>query len=134
MNLTEKTAYLKGLIEGMDLNKDDKCTRIFKEIVGILEDMAISVCDLDDEVETLNGIVDEIDEDLGEIEEFVYGDDDKDDDFNEDDYDEVECPECGTLVYIDDDCDLDDLECPECKKRFKYDFKCDCGCDHGEPK
>ena len=78
MTLTEKVAYLKGLAEGLDLKKDDKETKIFEAIFDILEDLALTVTDIDEDLSAVEEFVDAIDEDLDELEEFVYCDDDDD--------------------------------------------------------
>lgn len=133
MTLTEKVAHLKGVIEGMEL-ADDKNSKLIKEIADILEDMAMTVSDLEDDTATLYDYVDELDQDLGEVEEYVYDveDDDCDccdcDDCCEDEVVEVTCPKCGATVFLDiDDDDFDDIICTECGEHF--DCCCDCDCD-----
>ena len=96
MTLTEKVAYLKGLAEGLDLKKDDKETKIFEAIFDILEDLALTVTDIDEDLSAVEEFVDAIDEDLDELEGYVY-----------EDLDDCCCD--------DDDCDCccDDEECIE---------------------
>lgn len=40
MTLTEKTAYIKGLVEGLELNADEKEVKVINAIIGLLDDMA----------------------------------------------------------------------------------------------
>ena len=91
MTLTEKVAYLKGLMEG--LNTDDKVIGL---IADILSDMAGEIQGMQDDMEEISEVVDTIDEDLGELEKDFY------------DIDEDECG-CGHHHY-DDCCDDDDDE------------------------
>lgn len=130
MTLTEKVAHLKGVIEGMEL-ADDKNSKLIKEIADILEDMAMTVADLEDDTATLYDYVDELDQDLGEVEEYVYEVDDDDCDCCDccdDEVVEVTCPKCGATVFLDvDDDDFDDIICTECGEHF--DCCCDCDCD-----
>ena len=126
MTLTEKVAHLKGLMEGLDINDSTKEGKVLKYIADILEDMALSVCDLEDETDTLNQYIEEIDEDLGMLEDDFYEDYDDDDcdcDCCCDDDDicefyEVTCPSCGEPVYIDDSIDPSRVICPSCNAEF----------------
>ncbi len=137
MNVSEKAAYIKGLIEGMSLDTDKGEGKVLAAMADLLEDISLSILDLEDETATLNDYIEELDEDLGAVEEDLYCDDDcdccdcDDDDYCDcddcdDDCDccdcceclELECPECGEPVYIDE-CDIeeiDELECPSCGK------------------
>ena len=112
MNLTEKAAYIRGLMEGMDLDRDAKETKILTAIVDLLDDMSLTVCDMEDSQAELEDYVEELDEDLGSVEEELYGDDcdccdDEDDGFHY----KTECPNCGEEIEIECDCD-----CEECGK------------------
>ena len=138
MTLTEKVAYLKGLAEGLDLKKDDKETKIFEAIFDILEDLALTVTDIDEDPSAVEEFVDVIDEDLDELEEYVYCDDD--DDFcccddDEDDLYELECPSCGEEIFLDEEMlDEEYIECPACGEKLELDIDwddCDCDCDCG---
>lgn len=114
MTLTEKVSYLKGLMDGLDIDTTKKEGKLLKAIVDILDDAALTVSDLEDEMAQVSGQVDEIDEDLAALEEDFYElDDEEDEDFDEDDYFEVECPNCGQEIYFDEDIALDgQVECP----------------------
>jgi len=72
MDIGEKVAYLKGLAEGLEISSDSKNGRngkILKGILDVLEDIADSIQNLEEENELLENYIEEIDEDLGEIEE-----------------------------------------------------------------
>ncbi len=136
MTLTEKVAYLKGLAAGLDLDKDSKETKIFEAMFDILEDMALTVNEIDEDLGEIEEIVDAIDEDLDELEEYVYCDDE---DFcccdDEDDLYEVECPSCGEEIFLDDEMlEEEFIECPACGEKLELDIDfddCDCDCDCG---
>ena len=83
MNISEKAAYLKGLINGMEYDASSKEGKLFAGIIDLLEDLAASVQDLEDETATLGDYVEELDEDLGALEEECYGCDCCDDDDDE---------------------------------------------------
>lgn len=128
MTITEKVAYLKGLMDGLDLDKSTKEGKVLAAMADILEDIALTVADNCDQI-------DAIDEDLENLEEFVYeGDffddfDDDDDDFcfgdcddcdGCDDYDEyeyeIECSNCHETIFIDESAfeEGKTFECPAC--------------------
>ena len=142
MNVSEKATYIKGLMEGMEIDTSKGEGKLLAVIADLLEDLALSVQDLEDENATLREYIEEIDEDLGAVEEDFYCCDDDDCDCDccdcdddddycdcddcDDDCDccdcceclELECPACGEPVYIDE-CDIEDideLECPSCGK------------------
>lgn len=85
MTITEKAAYLKGLLEGMNIDTEKPEGKLLSALVDVVNDLALEVSDTQEDVETLNAYIEEIDEDLGDVEEFVYGGD-FDDEFI-DDYD-----------------------------------------------
>jgi DNA-directed RNA polymerase subunit RPC12/RpoP len=137
MTITEKVAYLKGLVEGLGVDESTKEGRIIKAIVDVLDDMALTVSDVEDGLSEISEQVDAIDEDLEDLEKDFYGDEDSDDDEDEDDEDdddsdyyEVTCPKCGEKVYLDEELLSDgEMSCPNCGEKLEFDFGCDC-CDH----
>ncbi len=132
MTISEKVAYLKGLMDGLDLG-DSKEARVLKAVADVLDDMALSVEDLESSVDELSEQVDSIDEDLGELEEDLYGDEDDDDDCDCDDEElyEVECPSCHDTICVDEEMlDEGEMECPNCGQLLEFDLDIDgCGCD-----
>ena len=88
---------------------------------------------LKEDTEYLDAYIEEIDEDLGMLEEDYYEDggcDCDDEDCGcDDDFVEVECPECGETVCLDDSIDFDHVICPACGAEFSC--VCDC-CDDGD--
>ncbi len=79
MTITEKVAYLKGLAEGLKINDDKPEGKLLLAMIDVLDDMALTVDDLDNEIAEIVEIVDEIDQDLGDVEGEIYGEDDEDD-------------------------------------------------------
>ena len=122
MTITEKVAYLKGLMEGLDLDKTTKEGKVIAAMADILDDLALTVADNCDQI-------DAIDEDLESLEEYVYDDldfGDYDDDlFDEDDEDaaeyEFECPNCHEVVFIDESVfdEGKEIECPNCGAKLE---------------
>ena len=138
MTLTEKVAYLKGLAEGLELDKNSKEGKIFEAIFDIIEDLALTVTDIDEDLSACEDLVDAIDEDLEELEEYIFEEDfdEFDDDCcccDDDELYEVECPLCGEEILLD--CDMLDeevIECPGCGEKLELDIDfddCECDCD-----
>ena len=81
MTITEKVAYLKGLMEGMKIDPESNEGKLWKAIMDVLADLALSVEDLEDYTSELTEQVDAIDEDLDQLEMDYYEDyEDYDDD------------------------------------------------------
>ena len=101
MTTTEKVAHLKGVMEGMEFDTTTKEGKLLSFIVDILDDLTVEVTEIEDDLDTLFDFADELDEDLGDVEADLYGDDDYDE--FDDEYDEDEdMPEC--CVGCDEDC------------------------------
>lgn len=117
--LYEEVAYLKGLAEGLEISKETKEGKIIHKIVEVLESFADAIVDLEEEQADLIEYVESIDEDLADMEEDIYEDEDEDSDEDSDfSYVEMECPNCGDLVDIDEDLlynDEIDVICPNCQ-------------------
>ncbi len=140
MNLTEKAAYLKGLVEGLGVDESSKEGKIFKVIVELLDDITLSVADLEDGVAEISEQVDAIDEDLEELEDDYYSfeEDDDDDEYDDEELYEVVCPNCGDTVCVDESMlDEGHINCPNCNELLEFDFDCDCddcNCEEEEDK
>ena len=139
MGISENAAYIKGLFDGYEINVNTKEGKLISKMLDQLVDMADKINALEADNRDLHEYVEELDHDLGEVEEEVYfGEDDYDDydDLNDDeDYDgedeefyEIECPACGELVCFDDSLEVEDLICPACGEKIG-DFEiCDGNC------
>lgn len=131
MKISENAAYLKGLFEGYELNPDSKETKIIAKLLDLVGEMSEKIETLERECEDLRDYCDELDSDLGDVEEYLFcGDEDEDDgDEDGDGYYEVECPNCGETVCFDDSLDSDELVCPACGKKISGVELCDGDCD-----
>ena len=92
MGITEKVAYLKGLAEGLDLDVEkSKEGKLINALMEIVVEMAEEMDDMQAEICELKDYCEELDEDLGDVEEVLLDLDDEDedyDDFDDDDDDE----------------------------------------------
>ena len=137
MTLSERTAYLKGLMEGMKIDTETNEGKLFKAIVDTLDDMALTVSDMEDVVDAVCDELDSIEEDLDTIEEYLLDDEDDDEDYEEDDevdeFDfgdetiyEVKCPSCGSVINLDEEMlEAGAIDCPDCGEELEFDIEDD---------
>ncbi len=127
MNIAEKVSYIKGLAEGMNIGTDKPEAKLITEIIEVLGLISEEIETIEQDVVTAEDYLDEIDSDLGDLEEYVYGDDDEycdgdcencDEDDEDGDYYEITCPNCGEVICFDDSIDMEGLECPACGKKI----------------
>ncbi len=142
MEIKQKVAYIKGLMEGLSLNDSGE-----KKVLELMVDLLADICDeiegvnfdavdltdrvdeLEDDVLHLESVVEEIDEDLGSIEEEIYSEDeggcgcgghhhhhDIDDQFYS-----VTCPTCEEQVYLDGEMlEEGEINCPACGELLEF--------------
>ncbi len=131
MTLSEKTAYLKGLMEGMKIDTETNEGKLFKAIVDTLDDVALTVSDMEDVVDAVCDELDSIEEDLDNIEDYLLDDEDFDDEDMDDEYDfgddetiyEVKCPSCGSVINLDEEMlEAGSIECPDCGEELEFDI------------
>ena len=148
MSLTEKSAYIKGLAEGLELDKASKEGKVIAALLELVDALAQEVAtlqndieEIDEDLEYLNDYIEEIDDDLADVEDYLEGDDedefDEDEDEEDDDDDifcdgdcegcsgcdeeefyEIVCPSCGETVCFDQELDPEALICPACGEKF----------------
>ena len=138
--IEKKVAYLKGLAEGLALDENKPETKIINAMLDILDELAMSVTDLEDAMDIFSEQLDAVDEDLDELESFVYEelddcgcDCDCDCDDDDEEYYDVECPSCGEVICVDRDIlEEGSINCPQCNELLEFEVECDCDCDDCE--
>ena len=100
MEITEKVAYLKGLMEGMKIDTETNEGKILSAMVDILEDIGL-------ELEDLWNAQGEYEDDAEEDED-CYA---------------TTCPTCEETIYFDESV-LEDGEviCPNCGEKLEFDM------------
>ena len=118
MTISEKVAYLKGLAEGLDLDTvKSKEGKLISVMIGILEELAMSVEDLEENALNLGDEIDVLSDDLSDVEDVVF------DEEEDGDWFEVECPTCGADILVDDDALTEgEVECPVCGTRYAMEL------------
>lgn len=125
MTVTEKAAYLKGLAEGLNLDPDKNETKLINAMIDVIDEMALSIADLEDSLDMVVEQLDAVDEDLSEVEDYLFEEDDDEcaGCCGSGDYFEVECPACGETICLDESVlGEESIECPACGETLEFDF------------
>ena len=117
MTVTEKVAYLKGLASGLELDANDKTVKLLNAIIDTLDEMAEAMSELELDVVDVCDQVDAVDEDLAEVEDYLFENDEEDD---EDLY-EINCPECDESMIVSIDMLDGTIECSNCGAELRLD-------------
>ncbi len=136
MTSMQKVAYLKGLADGLGLDKDSKHDRLLAAIIDVLDAVAQDIEELEENAFDLGDEIDAISDDLADLESLVYEDYAEDDDYEEYDgedsccggYDDACC--CGGGEHHHDE--------HECcgghhHEHHHHEHSCGCGCHDEEP-
>ena len=118
MTISEKSAYLKGLMDGLKLNTESDEGKMIAAIVDLLGDVTKRVTDIEETTIAISDELDEIEEDLDAIEDYILDDEDDydfsddEDELDWDDEDELdeEDPEEG-FDFGDEDSTIYEVEC-----------------------
>ena len=124
----EKVAFLKGLAEGLGVSAETEQGKLMLAMIDTLSAFAEQIEDNEDELEELKEYVEEIDNDVCDLEEAIFSEEDEeffdeegDEDDDDDDEDgdgliEYECPHCGTVIFFDEEAfDMEEKHlCPSC--------------------
>lgn len=149
MTISEKSAYLKGLMDGLKLNTETNEGKMIAAIVDLLGDVTKKVADIEDTTIAISDELDEIEDDLDSIEDYILDEDDDEDDDEDEDYDdeddaededeedgeegfdfgdddttvyEVKCS-CGNIIDFDEDTlESGSIVCDRCGETLEFTF------------
>lgn len=124
MSLTAKTSYLKGLVDGMGLKADKSDEhKLLLAIVEVLDEIAAHVESNEESITSLADEVDELDDAITELEEILEDDDGMDDEEDDEKVEyQLDCPECGSPVLLDEDTIASgETVCPHCQQKLSID-------------
>ena len=147
MTISEKAAYLKGLMDGLNLDTEKAEGKMIAAIVDLLGDVTKKLTNVEDTTIAISDELDEIEEDLDAIEDFIMDEDDDDYDYEDDDDDyeydededydeegfdfgdedttiyEVECA-CGNIINFDEETlEEGSIICPNCGETLEFDVE-----------
>ncbi len=149
MTICEKAAYLKGLMDGLNLDTEKAEGKMISAIVDLLGDVTRRLTDVEETTIAISDELDEIEEDLDAIEDYILDEDededdfddflDDEDDFDDEDYDdegfdfgdedsiiyEVECA-CGEVINFDEETlEKGSMKCPKCGELLEFSVEDD---------
>ncbi len=112
--IKEKVAYLRGLAEGMEIGGDAQ-GKLINAMITTMDAMADAIDENEAAISEIDECIDDIYEELDFVDEVLF-DDEEDDEFDDDNFIEMECPSCGETVYFDADMmeSGEDMTCPNC--------------------
>ncbi len=143
MTISEKSAYLKGLMDGLKLNTETDEGKMIAAIVDLLGDITKRVTDIEETTIAISDELDEIEEDLDAIEDYILDEeddyeDDEDWDYDDEDEDfeegfdfgdedttiyEVQCA-CGEIINFDEETlEKGSMTCPNCGETLEFSFE-----------
>ena len=145
MTISEKSAYLKGLMDGLKLSTETDEGKMIAAIVDLLGDLTRKVTDIEDTTIAISDELDEIEEDLDAIEDFIMDYEDDEDDYedyeDEDEFDDEEYEEgfdfgdedttiyevkciCGNVIAFDEETlEAGSIICDECGETLEFSFE-----------
>ena len=146
MTINEKAAYLKGLMEGLQLDTEKAEGKMIAGIVDLLGDISKKLTNVEDTTIAISDELDEIEEDLDAIEDFIMDEDDDDEDYDDDDFEdfddddeydeegfdfgdedttiyEVKCI-CGNVIAFDEETlEAGSIVCDQCGETLEFSFE-----------
>ena len=144
MTISEKAAYLKGLMDGLNLDTDKAEGKMIAAMVELLGDMTKRITDIEETTIAISDELDEIEEDLDAIEDYILDEDedeedwdeeyeeDEDEDWDEEGFDfgdedsiiyEVECA-CGERIAFDEETlEAGSMTCPNCGELLEFSLE-----------
>ena len=150
MTISEKSAYLQGLMDGLNLDTEKAEGKLISAIVDLLGDVTKKVTDIEDTTIAISDELDEIEEDLDAIADYILDEEDEDydedwddddfedyedeDDFEDEGFDfgdeettiyEVKCA-CGNVIAFDEETlEEGSIICDECGETLEFSFEDD---------
>ncbi len=143
MNMYEKSAYLKGLMDGLKLDTEKAEGKMIAAMVDLLGDLSKRLKEVEDTTIAISDELDEIEEDLDAIEDFLLDEEEDDEDDWEEDEDEwddedeegfdfgdedttiyeVECA-CGNIINFDEETlEKGSIICDNCGEKLEFTFE-----------
>ena len=143
MTINEKSAYLKGLMDGLKISEETNEGKMIAAIVDLLGDITKKVTDIEATTIAISDELDEIEEDLDAIEDYIL-DEEEDEDFEDEEFDfddededyeegfdfgdedstiyEVECA-CGNIINFDEETlEAGSIICDNCGENLEFTF------------
>ena len=126
-DISEKVSYLQGLSEGLNISESSPQGKIITGILGVLDEIADDMINMQCEFADFKEYVESIDDDLFDLEENLQNDDNE--------FIEMQCSHCGEEIFFESELldeeneDTIEIICPHCNEvvfvndgSFDHDF------------
>lgn len=142
--IAKKIAYLKGLMDGLDWDRNSDMGKMLVRVVDILEDISVSLTGIESDLTVVEDDTDNLDDRIQELNRFtktldtrIFGlsmglndpwdlAEDEEDDEDDDDRPvtfELTCPGCHKPITVDEDTlALGKIQCPKCGEIWDFDL------------
>lgn len=118
MKLSQKAAHVRALVDGLKFEENSEEGKVLKAVSELLEDIAAQVEELAVAFNEAVDTIDDINCDLSDLEDAVYGKDDED---GESIY-ECICPSCGEAIDFDSEMLAEGgVTCPNCGSELEFE-------------
>lgn len=115
-SILSKLTSLKEEIRELQIEKDTKEYEILSNMNEILLEVVKKIDKMENNIIEINEYVTVLDENLGNVEEEVFGFEEEDEEFHSYDYIDIECSKCHEILAIEKDFlnEEDSITCPNC--------------------
>jgi DNA-directed RNA polymerase subunit delta len=121
-DIKARAAYLRGLIAGTEIAKDEKHKLVWESVANFCDEVAETVTDLQSSYDEFGEYIEAIDEDLSMVEKYFYQNETADDGevlFSRPVGDDeasisITCPNCREEINFKDSAQDYEVVCPEC--------------------
>ncbi len=136
MTISEQITRVRDLVKKLEKSCDcsEKTAYVLGAVTDTLEAIGEVLSSLQDQIHENAEFMDEVDSDLSDLEDYVYGDEAEPDD-GEDEFTfecEVECPSCGGRMVVTEEDDVEEVVCPKCGRHFSALDQIDLDDDSGD--
>ena len=140
MTISENVAYIQGLFDGLKLDTEKSGeARILSEVLDVLKEVGLRLDGMDAAMDQFDEELDTLENTVAELEDAVFDDVDEDDgDFEDygdtdEDFFEIPCPSCGEDLIVDDEAlAAGVVDCPVCGGKYALSFEDEKDAGHDE--
>ncbi|BAH06165.1 CD1247 N-terminal domain-containing protein [Clostridium kluyveri] len=115
-SIISKVSYLKGLVDGLKIDKNTNDGKVIIEIVDVLKSIAEEIENISEDQKDMRAYIDCMNKDLADLQDNLYDDDYEAYKDEGENFTEIQCPNCNDTVYVDKDIleRRKELTCPNC--------------------